>query len=222
MDFDANSAHCSHSRSSWSSNPNASTSSAATREHPDPGPGRPRAARATADAKPGDRAALCRSHHASRHAGAFPGAISQFLTPEIPTVKSELDTLKEAIERLPLQRTGRNGDGHALQHRQADDRARTQGTAGSTRRELKGTAGYARRTSTAQVKPLSSSIKGSANAVRDSFVGLQDVEKDAAPRLGEFQKTANDHECPDRTRGGRRAHYACSPPTRAFARRRSR
>jgi paraquat-inducible protein B len=41
-----------------------------------------------------------------------------------------------------------------------------------------------------QVGPLSGSIQGSANAIRDSFAGMQDVEKDLRSTLGEFQKTA--------------------------------
>lgn len=114
---------------------------------------------------------------------------SQFLVPEIPTVKSELDTLKEAIERLPLKELAETAirtlsDTDKLVNSPEVKTLLTNIAASA--QELQVTLDDVHR----QVDPLSSSIQGTANAARDSFVGLQTVEKDASVTLGEFQKTA--------------------------------
>lgn len=114
---------------------------------------------------------------------------SSFVTPEIPTVKSELDTLKEAIERLPLRELGERAvvtltnidklvtapELKTLLIQLAESAKEMQGTL----QDIHG-----------EVKPLSGSVQGGANAIRDTFVGMQDVEKDLRATLGELQKTA--------------------------------
>lgn len=114
---------------------------------------------------------------------------SAFLTPEIPTVKSELDTLKEAIEKLPLRELGET----AMVTLSNIDKLVTAPELkellvqlAASAKEMQGTLQDIH----GEVKPLSGSVQGSANAVRDTFVGMQDVEKDLRATLGEFQKTA--------------------------------
>lgn len=114
---------------------------------------------------------------------------NQFLVPEIPTVKSELDTLKEAVERLPLKELGET----AIMTLSNIDKLVTSPELktllvqlAASAQELQGTLHEVH----GHIEPLAGSIQGGANAFRDSFVGLQDVEKDVHNTLGEFSKTA--------------------------------
>jgi paraquat-inducible protein B len=113
----------------------------------------------------------------------------QFIVPEIPTTKSEFDTLKETVERLPLRELGETAMGtlnnidklvsspelKAMLAQMAASAQELQ----STLQDIHG-----------QVKPLTSSIEGGADAMRDTFVGMQDVEKTANSTLEEYKKTA--------------------------------
>ncbi|HEY1722189.1 MAG TPA: MlaD family protein [Magnetospirillaceae bacterium] len=112
-----------------------------------------------------------------------------FVVPEIPTVKSELDTLKEAIERLPLKELGETAMGTLSNVDKLISSPELKNLLvqlSASAQELQGTLQDVH----GQVKPLTGSIEGGANAVRDAFNGMQSVEGDLRTTLGEFQKTA--------------------------------
>ena len=112
-----------------------------------------------------------------------------FVVPEIPTVKSELDTLKEAIERLPLKELGETAMvtlSNVDKLISSPELKSLLVRLASSAQELQGTLQDVH----GQVKPIAGSIVGGADAIRDSFAGMQDVEKDLKTTLGEFQKTA--------------------------------
>jgi len=114
---------------------------------------------------------------------------SQFLVPEIPTVKSEFETLKETVERLPLRELGESAEVTLanLDKLVTSPELKTLLTQlAASAQELQGTL----REIHGQVKPLAGSIEGGADAFRDTFVGMQGVEKDASSTLDELRKTA--------------------------------
>jgi paraquat-inducible protein B len=116
---------------------------------------------------------------------------SQFAVPEIPTMKSEIETLKETIERLPLRELGESAMvtlANVDKLTSSPDLKSLLVQLAASSRELQGTLEEIH----GQVKPLSSSIEGGADAIRDGFVGLQGLEKDAAGTFDEVRKTANE------------------------------
>ncbi len=112
-----------------------------------------------------------------------------FMVPEIPTVKSDLDTLKEAIERLPLRELSETAMGTLanVDKLVTSPELKTLLTQlAASAQELQGTLQDVH----GQVKPISGSIQGGASAIQAAAAGMQDVEKDMRTTLGEFQKTA--------------------------------
>ncbi len=113
-----------------------------------------------------------------------------FLVPEIPTVKSELDVLKESIERLPLRELGET----AMVTLTHIDQLVTSPEAKTLIVQLAASAQELAQTLQAvhaQVNPVAGSVIGGANALKDSLAGMQSVEGDVKSTLGEFQRTAS-------------------------------
>ena len=114
---------------------------------------------------------------------------SQFLVPEIPTIKSEFENLKETVERLPLKELGESAMGTLAHVDKLLSSPELKGMLvqlAASAKELQSTLQEIH----GQVKPLAGSVEGGADAFRDAFVGMKDVEKSATGTLDEFQKTA--------------------------------
>ncbi len=113
---------------------------------------------------------------------------SSFITPEIPTVKSELDTLKESIERLPLKELSETAMGTLSNV----DKLVTSPELKTLLTQLAASAQELQATLQdvhGQVKPVAGSIVNSTNAIGTAASGMADVEKDLRGTLGEIQKT---------------------------------
>lgn len=111
-----------------------------------------------------------------------------FLVPEIPTVKSELDTLKETVERLPLRELGETAMTTLsnVDKLVTSEQLKTLLTQlAASAQELQGTLQDVH----GQVKPIAGSIIGGANAIGAAANGMQDVSNDLRTTLGDVQKT---------------------------------
>ncbi len=114
---------------------------------------------------------------------------SQFVVPEIPTVKSEFENLKETVERLPLRELGESAMGTLANI----DKLVSSPELKTLLTQLAASAQEAQATLAeihGQVKPLSGSLEGGAEALRDSLIAMQDVEKTAAGTLDEIKRAA--------------------------------